>query len=204
MKFFADLGSGGTLEIENTDLQTVITLTPHSIDQQHSQQMSIYLGNWSASPTLFQLPSYLILQIETPQRTSFVRLQSNSISLLTEMPLMLNAKMIPLRNAPPSVPTTVSSKIDMPKAESMKPIEPLKPLHTSGTVAMRMEPMEKRMKNMSVRLELSTSMQASGQTSGQTSGRTAAQAAIPVCSKCGAKVYESDRFCANCGHSLRT
>jgi hypothetical protein len=200
MKFFADLGTGGTLEIENTDLQTLITLTSHSIDQQQSQQMSIYLGNWSASPTLFQLPSYLILQIETPQRTSFVRLQSNSISLLTEMPLMLNAKMIPLRNAPPSAPATVPSKIEMPKAESMKPIEPLKPLRTSGNVAMRTEPMEKRMKNMSVRLELSTSTQ----TSAQTSLRTAAHASIPVCSKCGTEVHESDRCCTNCGHSVRT
>jgi hypothetical protein len=199
MKFFADLGHGGTLEIENVNLQTVITLTPQSIDPQQSQQMSIYLGNWSASPTLFQLSNYLILQIETPRITSFVRLQPNSISLLTEMPLMLNAKMIPLRNAPLSVPATVPSKIEMPKAESMKPIEPLKPLQTSGTVAMRMEPMEKRMKNMSVRMELSTSTQ----TSAQTSLRTAAQASIPVCSTCGANVQGSDRFCANCGHGVR-
>lgn len=180
MKFFADLGNGGTLTIENVDVQTVLTLTTQAVGQQQSQQMSLSLGKWTASPTLFKLPGFLILQIDTKQQQAFVRLQANSVSLLTEMPLLINAQTIPLRNVPPSEPST------MPEMEPMKPMEPLR----MGNMEMRMEPMEMKMGNMQLRMQSSSSSSSSP--------------GMHFCPQCGTKVKESDRFCSNCGHNLKT
>jgi len=174
MTYVADLGQGQSLAIENAGTQTMITWETKSAGQQQSQQMSLSLGQWSASPMVFKTTAGFILQIESNQRAYYVRLQSNSISLLSEVPLILGAEEVPLRYvAAPS-----------PKMPEMKPLEPLR----MDNMSMQVEPMEMRMGNMNLSMATSTS---------HTSG-----AKVRFCSQCGREVELSDRFCAQCGAKL--
>jgi hypothetical protein len=179
MMYSADLGNGQRLTIENVGTQTVLTWTSQSSGQQQSQQMNLSLGAWSSMPKLFKSHSSFILQIES-QRTSYIRLQTNGISLLSEVPLMIGSEEILLQRV-----TTPSS----PKMPEMKPLEPLR----MGNMTMRMEPMEMSMGNMNLRIETETS------SSSSSSSSSTAQ----FCSQCGTKVQESDRFCAHCGTKLK-
>ncbi|MBD1845810.1 zinc ribbon domain-containing protein [Cyanobacteria bacterium FACHB-63] len=143
MTYVADLGQGQTLAIENAETQTVITWETKSAGQQQSQQMSLSLGRWSASPIVFKVSSGFILQVEANQRSYYVRLQANSISLLSEVPLMLGSHEIPLRNI------AVSSR----KVPEMKPLEPLR----MGNMSMQMEPMQMSMGEMKMSMATSSS-----------------------------------------------
>ncbi|MBW4443014.1 MAG: zinc ribbon domain-containing protein [Plectolyngbya sp. WJT66-NPBG17] len=172
MTYIANLGQGQSLAIENAGTQTLITWESRSAGQQQSQQMSLSLGKWSASPMVFKTTSGFILQVESNQRSYYVRLQSNSISLLSEVPLMLGALEVPLRYVADS------------KAPEMKPLEPLR----MGNMSMRMEPMEMNMGNLNLSMATSTS-----QSSHSTSR---------FCSQCGREVKEDDRFCSQCGTKL--
>ncbi|MBD1857418.1 MULTISPECIES: zinc ribbon domain-containing protein [Leptolyngbya] len=177
MMYAADLGNGQRLTIENVGTQTVLTWTSQSSGQQQSQQMSLSLGAWSSMPKLFKSHSSFILQIES-QRTSYIRLQANGISLLSEVPLMLGSEEVLFQRV-----TTPSS----PKMPEMKPLEPLR----MGNMTMRMEPMEMSMGNMNLRFETETSSSANASTA-------------HFCSQCGTKVQENDRFCAHCGTRLKS
>lgn len=174
MTYAADLGQGQAITIENVGTQTVITWERHSTGQQQSQQTSLSLGAWSAMPKLYKTHSGFILQIES-QHTSYLRLQANGISLLSEVPLILGAEEVPLQRMAAST---------SPKMPEMKPLEPLR----MGNMKMRMEPMEMSMGNMSLRMETATSHSSSS------SDR--------FCSQCGTRVKESDRFCSQCGTKL--
>jgi NADH pyrophosphatase NudC (nudix superfamily) len=176
MMYAADLGQGQRLTIENVGTQTVLTWESHSPGQQQSQQMSLSLGAWVAMPKLFKTHSNFILQIES-QRTSYVRLQANGISLLSEVPLMLGSQEIPFERV--TTPT--------PKMPEIKPLEPLR----MGNMTMSMEPMEMRMGNMNLRMETTASSQSSSASGTQ------------FCSQCGTKVKENDRFCSHCGTNLK-
>lgn len=143
MTYVADLGQGQTLAIENVETQTVITWAIKSAGQQQSQQMSLSLGRWSASPIVFKVSFGFILQVESNQRAYYVRLQANSISLLSEVPLMLGAQEIPLRNV-------AASSIKTPE---MKPLEPLR----MGDMSMQMEPMKMSMGDMQMSMATSSS-----------------------------------------------
>ncbi|MGG6265179.1 zinc ribbon domain-containing protein [Leptolyngbya sp. AN03gr2] len=134
MTYVADLGQGQSLSIDNIGAQTTIAWETKSAGQQQSQQMSLSLGKWSASPIVYRVQHGFVLQIESNHRPYYVRLQSNSISLLSEVPLMLGAEEVPLRYV-------ASSSAKMPE---MKPLEPLR----MGNMSMRMEPMEMSMGSM--------------------------------------------------------
>ncbi|MBE9013824.1 zinc ribbon domain-containing protein [Pseudanabaenaceae cyanobacterium LEGE 13415] len=136
MTYVADLGQGQSLAIDNIGTQTTITWEIKTAGSQQSQQMSLSLGKWSASPIIYRMTHGFVLQIESNQRPYYVRLQSNSISLLSEVPLMLGAEEVPLRYVASS----------SPKMPEMKPLEPLR----MGKMTMRMEPMEMSMGNMNV------------------------------------------------------
>ncbi|MER3435824.1 MAG: zinc ribbon domain-containing protein [Leptolyngbya sp. ERB_1_1] len=174
MTYVADLGQGQSIAIENAGTQTMITWEAKSGGQQQSQQMSLSLGQWSASPMIFKTTSGFILQIESNQRAYYVRLQANSISLLSEVPLMLGAEEVPLRYVAAS----------SPKMPEMKPLEPLR----MGNMSMQMEPMEMRMGNMNLSTATSTSHTSSTK--------------VRFCSQCGREVELSDRFCSQCGAKL--
>ncbi|MCU0549329.1 MAG: zinc ribbon domain-containing protein [Leptolyngbya sp. Prado105] len=176
MTYSADLGQGQSLTIENVGVQTVITWAHRSAGQQQSQQMSLSLGAWSEPPKLFKNHVGFILQIESA-RTSYLRLQANGISLLSEVPLMIGTEEIPFQRV-------TSNPSRMP---DMKPLEPLR----MGNMSMRMEPMEMNMGNMNLRMATATS---------HSSSTSHAQ----FCSQCGTKIKESDRFCSQCGTKLES
>lgn len=173
MTYTADLGQGQGITIENIGAQTVLTWESRSVGQQQSQQTSLSLGVWSGMPKLFKTHSDFILQIES-QHTSYLRLQANRISLLSEVPLIIGAEEIPLQRV------TTSS----PKMPEMKPLEPLR----MGNMTMRMEPMEMSMGDMHLRMETTTSHSSSS--------------SAQFCSQCGTKVKVDDRFCSHCGTKL--
>lgn len=170
MTYVADLGQGQSLAIDNVGVQTTITWEAKSTGQQQSQQMSLSLGQWSASPIVYRMTQGFILQLESNQRPYYVRLQSNSISLLSEVPLMLGAQEVPLRYvASPS-----------PKMPEMKPLEPLR----MGNMSMRMEPMEMSMGSMS----LSSSSSSSSTSHFCSQCGTKVKESDRFCSQCGAKL----------------
>ncbi|MEP0917189.1 zinc ribbon domain-containing protein [Leptolyngbya sp. DQ-M1] len=173
MTYVADLGQGQTLAIENARTQTVITWETKSAGQQQSQQMSLSLGQWSASPIVFRMSFGFILQIESNQRAYYIRLQANSISLLSEVPLMLGAQEISLRNV------AASSM----KVSEIKPLEPLR----MGNMSMQMEPMQMSMGEMKMSMATSSS---------------SSSAIARYCRNCGREVGDRDRFCSQCGAKL--
>lgn len=182
MAYIADLGNGQALMIENVGIQTVLSLISQSAGQQQSQQMSVSLGEWSAMPMLFKTPGGVIIQIESQTQRSFVRLQSNSISLLSDMPLLIGAETIPLREAPRSASSMgASTSSSMPPMSPMEPMKPMEPLRM-GNMEMRMEPMEMKMGDMQLRMGASTQAK--------------------FCPQCGTSVKPNDRFCSNCGTKL--
>ncbi|GAP93677.1 zinc ribbon domain-containing protein [Leptolyngbya sp. NIES-2104] len=170
MTYVADLGQGQSLAIDNVGVQTTITWEAKSTGQQQSQQMSLSLGQWSASPIVYRMTHSFILQIESNQRPYYVRLQSNSISLLSEVPLMLGAQEIPLRYVAPS----------NPKTPDMKPLEPLR----MGNMSMRMEPMEMSMGSMS----MSSSSSSSSTPHFCSQCGTKVKNSDRFCSQCGTKL----------------
>lgn len=173
MIYVADLGEGQSLAIDNIGVQTSITWETKSASQQQSQQMNLSLGKWSASPIVYRTTQGFILQIESHQRPYYVRLQANSISLLSEVPLMLGAEEVPLRYMASS----------SPKMPEMKPLEPLR----MGNMTMRMEPMEMSMGSMSM----------SNSHSSSSSAQFCSQCGTKVkqddrfCSQCGTKLSGS-------------
>lgn len=171
MTYVADLGQGQSLAIDNVGVQTTITWEAKSTGQQQSQQMSLSLGQWSASPIVYRMNHGFILQIESNQRPYYVRLQSNSISLLSEVPLMLGAEEVPLRYV------ASSSANKMPE---MKPLEPLR----MGNMSMRMEPMEMSMGSMS----MSSSSSSSSTPHFCSHCGTKVKESDRFCSQCGTKL----------------
>lgn len=171
MTYVADLGQGQSLAINNIGTQTTIIWESKSAGSQQSQQMSLSLGKWSASPIVYRMTHGFILQIESNQRPYYVRLQSNSISLLSEVPLMLGAEEVPLRYV-----ATPSS----PKMPDMKPLEPLR----MGNMSMRMEPMEMSMGSMS----MSSSASSSSASHFCTQCGVKVKESDRFCSQCGTKL----------------
>ncbi len=171
MTYLADLGQGQSLAIENAGTQTLITWESRSAGQQQSQQMSLSLGKWSASPMVFKTTAGFVLQVESNQRPYYVRLQANSISLLSEVPLMLGAEEVPLRYVSTS----------SPKMPDVKPLEPLR----MGNMSMQMKPMEMNMGNMN--LSMSSSYSSSISRFCSQCGREVGES-DRFCSQCGAKL----------------
>jgi hypothetical protein len=174
MMYIADLGQGRSLHIENVGAQTIIIWESHRAGQQQRQQMSLSLGQWLASPMVFKTASGFILQIESNQSAAYVRLQVNSISLLTEPPLMLSAEAIPLRyDASPRPPESIRAENTSARRESIAPPP--------------------------ARFSSATAASDSGSVSNSSVSNSSAS---QFCSQCGAKVKEIDRFCSRCGTKL--
>lgn len=130
MPYQAELGQGQRVTIDNQGAQTVITIASYGAGQQQSQQMSVSLGEWSTLPTLFKTPTGLILQIESAQQRTWVRLHANSVSLLGDCPPMVGAQAVKLKQ--------VDESVGMPEMRSMR----------MGNMEMQMEPMQMRMGNL--------------------------------------------------------
>ena len=186
MTYVADLGQGQSLTIENAGTRTIITWESRSAGQQQRQQMSLSLGQWSASPMVFKTTYGFVLQIESNQTASYVRLQANSISVLSEAPLMLNASEVPLRylSNPNAEMPDVKSDVKTDVKPTVKPLEPLR----MGNMTMQLNPMEMSMGNMSLSMEASNSR--------------AHRSTPPFCSQCGTKIQDSALFCPHCGTKL--
>lgn len=175
MAYNCDLGMGQRVHVENRDAQTIVTLSRSSAGQQQSQQSSVQTGEWQLPPTLFRTATGWVLRIEAAQRQTLIRLQSNSISVLTELPSMVGAEALPLQKTSESAPSTAKP------IEPMKPMEPLK----MGDMQMQMEPMQMQMGNMRMQM-----------------GKPSTQPAQQFCSQCGKQAGTHDRFCVHCGNKL--
>ncbi|MGV0024801.1 zinc-ribbon domain-containing protein [Phormidesmis priestleyi] len=175
MAYSCDLGKGQRLWVENRGTQTIVTLNSSSTGQQQSQQSSVQTGKWQLPPTLFRTATGLVLRIEAAHGHTLISLQSNSITLLNELPSMVGADVLPLQQTSDSTPS-----------KSMEPMKPMEPMQM-GNMQMQSSPMEMRMGNMHLKMESSS-----------------AASNKQFCSQCGERVGINDRFCAHCGNQLTT
>jgi len=138
MAYICDLGSGQQVYIENSGMQTAITLASSTPGQQQQASSSFETGKWLSPPTAFRTASGVILRVESAQGQYFVQVQGNSTIVLNTPPSLAGAGELPLKpaDAPPMKPMA-----------PMKPIEPMKPM-----APMKMSNMEMRMGNMSMQM----------------------------------------------------
>ncbi len=203
-QYVANLTAQQQIYLENQGNQTVITLLTGSPHQQQSQSTSWQTGVWTIPPILWRGSMGFVLRVEG-QGGNFVGLiQGSSISTLSAMPAIADAQIIPLQ--------TLTS----PNSDST--LQPLQPMALMPPMQMKMPPMasmppmppmEMRLGNMQMQMG-----GAASQVSGQSSSHASSQSSNPppsksastqsFCSQCGAKVQEIDRFCAHCGHALKT
>jgi ribosomal protein S27AE len=81
--------------------------------------------------------------------------------------------------------TSQSSSSTISTSFSGSPMQPMQPMKM-GNMSMNFSPMEMEMGDMKMKM-----------------GETKTVSKRQFCSQCGAKVTESDRFCASCGHQLQ-
>lgn len=132
MAYICDLGSGQVVYIENSGMQTDITLASSTAGQQQQASSSFHTGKWRIPPTAFRAASSVILRIDSESGQYFIQVQGSSTIVLNSPPSLVGAEELSLKQA---------------DAPSMKPIEPMKPM-----TPMKMSNMEMRMGNMSMQM----------------------------------------------------
>lgn len=185
MAYVCDLGTGQQIYLQNQDDQTSITLTTSGPGQQQSQGSSIHTGRWTLPPTVFRLPTGVVLRIEATRGQFFVQVQAGVMQLMSAAPHLADAEVLSLRQVAGTTAASQSSMAPMPPMEPMKPMEPMEPMKM-GDMEMRMKPMEMRMGNMHLQM---------GSPSQPAEKKR-------FCTQCGAPVGANDRFCGQCGHRL--
>jgi zinc-ribbon domain len=175
MPYVCELGNGQTLYLENNGTQTLVTLASGGVGQQQQASSGYQTGTWTTQPQVYRTSQGVIVKI-TAQGEYNLLIQGSSMSLSKDSLPVDNSQPLPLK------PTQMMPTSSMPPMKPMKPMQPLK----MGDMEMNLNTMEMRMGDMELKM----------------GSPTLKKPASNFCSQCGARVNQSDRFCANCGHAL--
>ncbi|MBD2077514.1 zinc ribbon domain-containing protein [Phormidium sp. FACHB-592] len=192
MGYRCEWATGQSVDLENVDEQTRVTLTNSSPGQQQQSSNHVQTGRWTAPPEIWRVAIGLVVKLLTAQGEQFIYIQGNQVSTSTEAPSWGDAQPLPVHVD--SMPAAMSPK------PSMAPMLPLPPMKM-GDMQMDQTTMTMQMGNM--RMEMNP-IKASSKPSPQTGGEQPSTSAVQrnFCSQCGSTLKPSDRFCAHCGHRL--
>lgn len=211
MIYTASIGTGQHIWIENQGIQTTVTLSSGTAQQQQSQRTGLQTGQWTAPPTLFCTAGGFILQVETEQGFRYLQVQGGSIQELSVAPDLRGADVIPLETG------TVASMQPLTPMQPMQPLTPMQPLQPKqpgdmrmGDMHMQMNPMQMRMGDMELRMDkgnpirqqTSSAASEAAATSTESANTPSTNTSPNFCSQCGQRLQLGDRFCANCGHRV--
>ena len=179
MAYTCELGPGQRLYLDNVGGQTTVTMLSGNAGQQQQSSSQFTTGVWTAPPEMFVTPQGFVIKLTTAQGVQHLQVQGTQFGWITGNPLLDQAQQVPM--------STVSST-----SQTVQPMQPMQPMKM-GNMQMNMNPMQMRMGNMAMQI---------GTSSNDAENNAAVQPQF--CSQCGTPVKSSDRFCANCGHQLKT
>jgi hypothetical protein len=204
MAYVCELGSGQRIYLDNQGGQTIVLIASSAPGQQQQASNSLNTGLWTSPPIAYQTPNGVVFKIVTAQGEHYIQCQGSSMGVVSSAAFagsgsqqmqiqqvagMPSSSMPSMQPMPPMQP--------MPSMQLMKPMEPMQPMPpmqpmSMGDMQMNMNPMQMRMGNMEMQMGKPVTP------------ATAAPGTHRFCSQCGAAVELGDRFCASCGHRLKT